>query len=210
MEVLTEKQWLTRGRIPRPDTEGHRIRLVAYGSVRYHTYFSLHETVSDAKTAAKRLKELKQRYRATAKANKAARKKEAEEIKQAIAKAREAEDKEWDFWEHCHTAWQWIQLGKVPKPDAKWMRGPGEWDSFERDGENIPYLSNNYEKSPDYFYCHESDTAYSPEEAKDLLDAYNQMLKKFELPEPPPLTFYDGRPWWTLKFMQTKTPRQPQ
>lgn len=73
------------------------------------------------------------------------------------------------------TAFQWVDMGLVPLPSARWRLGDG--CSRGRSGE--------------YFYCPPWDVRWSPGRASELLESGPREFDR--LPDGRP---YDGRPWW--------------
>ncbi|MBP3737266.1 MAG: hypothetical protein J6I56_09635 [Lachnospiraceae bacterium] len=74
----------------------------------------------------------------------------------------------------------WLNLGRVPRKDARWEKSIF-YDSWHDEyGESAP-------QPFDWYECEFSDTEYDPEKAK-------QLKQLWELPSW--WEGYDGRPWW--------------
>lgn len=174
-DVQTALNWLKKGRLIKDGVEGIELapnRNCYQGSSAYPTriYYPESATIENPVVAKAKIKEIRRIQSALYRDEK---KRREEEEKRRIESLWEAIE----YWNSCHTAWQWISRGFVPKSDAKWFYG-----------------IEGYGKSLDYYYCHIDDVIKDQEQADRLLIVYDHMMEGVELP--PPLEMYNGKPWW--------------
>lgn len=146
MKELTALQWAKIGYIPNPKAKGEeRWTNCFYGMKAI--YYKENEVHEDPATAKAILKAKRQEYR-------------------DIAKKRKQKLAEFEVYrENMKTEWQWLQEGRIPKPDARW-----------KNGESLNEAFNTCSFGSCYCYCNVDDTyeASSPEELQIAIKEYNK------------------------------------
>lgn len=121
-------QWAKEGHVPNSDAAGKE-RWTNCTHVRKAVYYSENEVHADPDAAKAVLK---------------AKRKECREA----AKKREQKRKELGMYrENMKTAWQWLQEGRVPNPDARW-----------KNGESLNKTFNTCSFGSRHYYCHIGET----------------------------------------------------
>lgn len=174
--MLTAKQWEKQGYTPK---EGAQPLEVAYKNGRRETYAEYYAKADVRKMTRTEVEERKERER---------------EHRRELAQARKAENERIAFEEQqadfemrkrteWRTAYQWLALGRVPKPDAHW----------ERVGKKVPQPDGDEWPEVNYYYCGIEDTVPDVGEAAAILaaDGVPQLEDTYTAGG-----WYDGRPWW--------------